>query len=147
MITTIYMNFLLKLLKLNQRNKQNFSWRLQSPWVVGWINMTNSRLWSFKASLCWGQLNHTKNNQPNYTRKLGWVPYSYKANIKFPWKIRVGTEETKSDDLGIQWAKANGNSWLKLLCMILQVQLTILLVFCFSRSLFLVLPNLWPSQW
>ena len=32
-----------------------------------------------------------------------------KDNKKFPLKIRVGKEETKSDDLSIQWAKADGN--------------------------------------
>ncbi|KAJ8775771.1 hypothetical protein J1605_016169 [Eschrichtius robustus] len=26
------------------------------------------------ASLCWEQLNHTEDIQPNNTRKLGWVP-------------------------------------------------------------------------
>ena len=30
---------------------------------------------SLKASLCWEQLNHTKDNQSNNTMKLGWVPY------------------------------------------------------------------------
>ena len=36
--------------------------------------MVNSRLWlfKFKSSLCWEQLNHTKNDQPSII-KLGWV--------------------------------------------------------------------------
>ena len=44
---------------------------------MGWIYMVNTRLWSFKfkGSLCWVQLNHTKDNQPSNTRKLGWAPY------------------------------------------------------------------------
>lgn len=41
---------------------------------MGWIYMVNSRLWlfKFKSSLCWEQLNHTKNDQLSII-KLGWV--------------------------------------------------------------------------
>ena len=47
-----------------------------------------------------GQLNHTKDNQSNI---LGnWAGCLMKnANISFPLKITIGTEQTKSDNLGI----------------------------------------------
>ena len=28
-----------------------------------------------KGTLCWKQIDHTKDNQPNNFRKLGWVSY------------------------------------------------------------------------
>lgn len=45
-----------------------------------------------------GQLSHTKDNQPNNTRRLDWALYE---QCQFPLKTRIGTEQTKSDNLGI----------------------------------------------
>ena len=44
---------------------------------MGWIYLTNTRIWLSKPKgpLCWEQLNHTKDNPPNNSRKLGWVSY------------------------------------------------------------------------
>ena len=42
---------------------------------------------SLKAPLCWEQLNHTNDNQPKNTRKLGWVPYKKITSILFPLKM------------------------------------------------------------
>ena len=38
--------------------------------------MAHTRLWpfEFKGPLCWEQLNHTKDNKPSNSKKLGWVP-------------------------------------------------------------------------
>ena len=36
-----------------------------------------------KSPLYWEQSNHTKNNQSNNTRKLGWVPYGQCQYIVF----------------------------------------------------------------
>ena len=36
---------------------------------------------SLKAPLCWGQLNHTKDDQPSNIRKLGWLPYEQCLHI------------------------------------------------------------------
>ena len=49
-----------------------------------------------KSPLYWEQLNQTKDNKSNNTRKLGWVPYIFSLK-----KIRTCMEQTKSDDLGI----------------------------------------------
>lgn len=40
---------------------------------MGWIYVFNTKLWSFKfkGSLMLEQLNHTKDNQPSNTSKLG----------------------------------------------------------------------------
>ena len=36
---------------------------------------------SLKAPLCWGQLNHSKDDQPSNIRKLGWLPYKQCLHI------------------------------------------------------------------
>jgi hypothetical protein len=51
---------------------------------MGWIYLTNTRIWLSKPKgpLCWKQLNHTKNNQPNNIRKPGCVSYEiYQSTI------------------------------------------------------------------
>ena len=54
------------------------------------------------------------------------------ANISFPWKIRLGTEKNKSDDLEIHWTTPNKSSWLMALIPLL----------CVSHSV--MSDSLWP---
>ena len=51
---------------------------------MGWIYLANTRIWLSKPKgpLCWKQLNHTKNNQPNNIRKPSCVSYEiYQSTI------------------------------------------------------------------
>lgn len=41
------------------------------------------------------------------------------TNMSFTFKMAIGTEQTRSDELGIYWVATNGNSWLKYLLMTL----------------------------
>lgn len=63
----------------------------------GFITLGYSHL-ILSASSMLAQLSHTKDNQPNNTRRLDWVLYE---QCQFPLKTRIGTEQTKSDNLGI----------------------------------------------
>ena len=67
------------LLKLNQSNKKSFSKGENLPqfWEgFIWITLGYGNL-GLKSPLYWKQLNHTKDNQSNNTRKLGYVPYRW----------------------------------------------------------------------
>ena len=55
------------------------------------------------------KLNHTKDNQSSNTRKLGYVPYRWCQYI-ISLEDTDSTEQTKSDDLKIDWATCNGSS-------------------------------------
>ena len=91
----INFSFLLQL-SFNQSNKQSFSKGINLPPL--WDGFIYDNL-GLKSPLCWKQLNHTKDNQSSNTRKLGYVPYRQCQYI-IPWKIKIRTEQTKSDDLG-----------------------------------------------
>ena len=57
---------------------------------------------SLKAPLGQEQLTHTKDNQ--LTAVGNWIGcLMSNASIQLPLKIRIGIEQTKSDDLGIYW--------------------------------------------
>lgn len=102
------MNFLLKLLKFNQSNKQNCSQEYNLPQLwdgLKWLTPGCDHL-SLKAPLCWEKLSHTKDNQPNNTRKRGWF-LTDSANTQFPIKMRTGVRQTKLDNLEVNWAAPN----------------------------------------
>ena len=69
----VNLSFLL-VLKLNQSNKQSFSKGKNLPQLWDGFIYTPG-YGNLKSPLCWKQLNHTKDNQSNNTRKLGYVPY------------------------------------------------------------------------
>ena len=96
----------------------------------GYIKLTSGYTHlSLKVPLCWEHLNHTKDNQLNNTRKLGWVSYE-KGQYIITFKIVIHVGQTESDDLGIYWVTPNGSSWLKFLVRTQLILLFILLVFC-----------------
>ena len=63
------------------------------------------------APLCWDQLNHTKDNQPNNFRKFGWVPYEQCLHIitlrDIDW---YGTDCVRRPE--IQWVTLNRTQWI-----------------------------------
>ena len=58
---------------------------------------------SLKAPLCWEQLNHTNDNQPKNTRKLGWVPY--KKNYQYTISLK---DDDCMDQIGLDVQKHTG---------------------------------------
>ena len=88
------------LLKLNHCNKKSFSKggkTLPQLWD-GFIQITPGYGNLGLKSLCWEQLNHTKDNQSSNTRKLGYVPYR-RCQYMISLEDKDSTEQTKSDDL------------------------------------------------
>jgi len=65
------------------------------------------------------------------------------AYISFPLKTGIGMGQTGADDLGTYRATPNRSSWLKIVQILtLLMLLAVQLVYCFTRLLFLALPNI-----
>ena len=67
-----------------------------------WLTPSHGSL-NIPAPLCWEQRNHSKQNLPNYTLKMGWIPTESCQNTIIRKKV-IGLGQTGLEDqVSIGW--------------------------------------------